>query len=257
MTAREQVEQVLRQNAVRPSGGCLPALLAAVLLAAVLGFGGMAEAGPPGSAAAHGPRGNGAHAAQSAAVFGFAAHAVSPQANAAAGAMIPGLAPAPLPTNVVQYVNSASLELAGVLYTDFRYRVDLQAGAAAATAPACQATALVTLCGSQVTHVRGLPATWTATLLTLDNIPVGASEFTVRLRGVYSARPVAYTLQVDDGRRYSGSSYGPTCEPTAVALAALGAQTASSSDLGYYALLLLLLGGVGMLLVAQARIRGK
>lgn len=36
MSAKQQVEQILQENAMRPSGGCLPALLLAGLLAAAV-----------------------------------------------------------------------------------------------------------------------------------------------------------------------------------------------------------------------------
>jgi hypothetical protein len=49
MTAEEEVKRVLRENAVKPSGGCLPMLLAGILLAATLlrPAGAAAQAEPP------------------------------------------------------------------------------------------------------------------------------------------------------------------------------------------------------------------
>jgi hypothetical protein len=150
-------------------------------------------------------------------------------------------------------VQQNGVKLVGFDGRDFRYAVTLTANTAGAeTAPDCRGTAIVSLCGRHVTSVTGLPATWDANSVTITDVPVGVSHFTVHTDDTFNARSVTWALRADD-RSYSGSTEGPDCTPTAVALSGLSADVdgLQAQDLMWLALL-----GAALLMVRELR-RGK
>lgn len=247
MSAQTEVERILQKNAVRPSGGCLPALLLGILLAAALW--------PPGAlAATHWPRGNGASAVQLSQAQAKPEPAVSSQANAPAGLTM--LAPAPVVTQGLAFLQVWNPD-AGE--THFRYT--LRSGGPPAISyveielctPRLRRVLVETPAGVQVEQRPGIVKIETATMGDTEQKLV-----TLVMAGAgWTAAPTAYRWKAGDNAPVTGETYGPQCTPTAVALAGFGAAP-WDDQLGYYALLLLLLlGGIGALVVARVRIRGK
>ena len=160
-------------------------------------------------------------------------------------------APDPVATNNVTLIGSDGHE--------FRYAINVAAtSASSAAAPDCHGNVTLTLCGRHVTGVTGLPATWDTTAVTISGAPVGTSYVTVRTDGTFDASPIGWLLSTDDGRRYSGTTSGPTCGPNAVALAGVSAESVDDGKLSYI-MVLFALGclGCAALMLARARISRK
>lgn len=242
MSAKERVERVLRNNAVKPSGGCLPVLVGLALVGLLWW--------PPGVVqAAHWSRGNGASAVQP-------ETGVSPQANVSAGATIPvtaqpGLAPEPVAGSGLYFVNLTGSATETVYHYELR-----------SCGPPAISHVELALCTPRLLGVQIDPATGTAIEVRPGAVKIETPTMQddeirhiyVTMQGAgWSAVPTAYTLK-SGTMLLNGSTYGPQCGPNAVALSGLGAQS-SGGALRYYALLgLLLLGGISALVVARRRL---
>ena len=135
---------------------------------------------------------------------------------------------------------------------NFRYAINVATSASSATAPDCHGNVTLTLCGRHVTGVTGLPATWDMTTVTISGAPIGTSYFTVRTDSTFNAVPIGWLLTTDDGRRYSGTTSGPTCGPNAVALAGVSAESDGKLS---YVLVSFALGCLGCAALMLARVR--
>lgn len=179
----------------------------------------------------------------------------SNNANAAADEMI--LAPDPVLVNGLQKISGPhTFQENDQILTAFLYSITLSAPSVSpASAPDCHAQLALLICGHRYVRAVGWPATLTGDDLTLTEIPIGTQTFSLVFRGEFTGSPTPWTLTVDDGRKFSGTTTGPQCGPNAVALAGFGAGQGADATGVLLALLLglaALLGG--MLVVVRRRL---
>ena len=147
------------------------------------------------------------------------------------------LAPDPVATNGLYYVNVAQITINDVVYTDIAYDVRLSNPAtnvaSAPDAPACHANVTLTFCCDivKVTVPGGVTEDVVYHTITLGNVPIGSSRIIVRVKGAVSiySDALPYTMSTDDGRTWNKTADGVKCGPNAVTLVSFTAAPGASS----------------------------